>query len=125
MRIRSRGITALAAVALAASGLTVAAGSSASAAAPLDCYGSSNIYSTSGNNRWPSSGWVTTSSVCADINVRPNNSLWVQTCFQATNSCNKATWISAVTWGTAATGVLDGTKFYLHFDRASVGDVAY
>jgi hypothetical protein len=51
--------------------------------------------------------------------------MWVQTCFYLTGTCNKATWITGGTWGTAATSVLDGTKFYLHFDRTTGGDVAY
>ncbi|MBW8705483.1 hypothetical protein MBT84_38355 [Streptomyces sp. MBT84] len=127
MHIRSRGITVLAAAALAAGGLTAATGTSANAAPAVaaSCYGSAKSFSTASDNTWPATSYARTTSNCGDINVKPNAGMWVQTCFLTTGACNKATWITGGTWGTAATNVLDGTYFYLHFDRPTSGLVAY
>ncbi|MFF2846587.1 hypothetical protein ACFVT5_09665 [Streptomyces sp. NPDC058001] len=128
MHIRSRTTGVLAAAVLAAGALTAATGASAVAApaGATSCYGSAKSYRTDSLHRWPQNGGYTyTTSNCADINVKPVSGLWVQTCFASTGQCNKATWITGGTWGTAATGVLNNTKYYLHFDRASSGQVAY
>ncbi|MEU0965740.1 hypothetical protein ABZ357_10030 [Streptomyces sp. NPDC005917] len=98
----------------------------AAPAAATTCYGSAKSFSTDGALQWPAgSAWAHTTSNCGDINVKPKSGMWVQTCFYSTNSCNKATWITGGTWGTAATDVRDGTTFYLQFDRTTSGLVAY
>ncbi|MFF0105025.1 hypothetical protein [Streptomyces hirsutus] len=132
MRIRSRAMTVAAAAALAAGGLTAATSTSAVAApaAALSCYGSAKSYNTGTTYTWPTAtAWATTTSNCADINVKPSRTVRVSACLlkSSTNevTCNSYRTISANTWGTAATTVLDGTKFYLLFDNPSSGQVAY
>lgn len=96
-------------------------------AVATSCYGSAKSFSTDSADQWPQgANYATTTSHCADINVKPASGMWVQTCFLGSNFyCNKATWITGGTWGTAATGVLNGTDFYLQFDRSTHGLVAY
>ncbi|MFG3063475.1 hypothetical protein ACGFYM_33580 [Streptomyces sp. NPDC048231] len=96
-------------------------------AVATSCYGSAKSFSTDSADQWPQgANYATTTSNCADINVKPTSGMWVQTCFLGANFyCNKATWITGGTWGTAATGVLNGTAFYLQFDRPTHGLVAY
>jgi hypothetical protein len=130
MRIRSRALSIFAAATLAAAGLTAAASTSANAAA-TSCRGGAQGYSSDPTyNYWPqgTTSWAVTTSNCNDINVKPNNGVYVKTCFMPSNGnyyCNSQRWIAAGTWGLAATDVLDNTSFYLQFDRASSGQVAY
>ncbi|MEU6349052.1 hypothetical protein ABZ896_06960 [Streptomyces sp. NPDC047072] len=128
MFIRSRAAGMLATVVLTAGGLTAVTTATANAAAE-SCYGSAKSYSTDSYNSWPKApSYATTTSNCADINVKPSSGTYVQTCFAPTsgdNYCNSMRWIAAGTWGLAATDVKDGTKFYLQFDRAGSGTTAY
>lgn len=128
MHMRSRTVGILATVVLAAGGLTAATATTAGAAAQ-SCYGSAKSYTTDSVDSWPASpAWAYTTSNCADINVKPNNGTYVQTCFDPTSGasyCNAKRWIAAGTWGLAATDVNNGTKFFLLFDRASSGITAY
>lgn len=94
------------------------------------CLGTARSYSTSyssitGYYDWPANdGLATTTSNCSDINVKPNATESVRTCFIG-GGCNSFRTISAGTWGLAATGVLDGTEFWLDFKSGSTGSVAY
>ncbi|WP_438306648.1 hypothetical protein ACSHXN_44340 (plasmid) [Streptomyces sp. HUAS TT11] len=129
MRVSIRTVRALVAAVVVAGGMTLVTVPSASAAPATTCYGSAKSYASSGRDNldWPGKGVATTTSNCADINVKPNQGTYVQTCFWTNNdwSCNSLRWIAAGTWGTAATDVLNGTGFFLHFDRSSSGLVAY
>ncbi|WP_344052062.1 hypothetical protein [Streptomyces thermoalcalitolerans] len=129
IRLRSRVIGILTAAALAAGALTVAVGTPASAAT---CYGSAKSYKSSLYDNgwfWYGSVYPTTTPNCYDINVKPTNGrIQVRTCFLPTKGnayCNGWRTIENNTWGTAATDVLDGTKFYLNFSGPSAGLVAY
>lgn len=129
MRVRAHIVRAMALTVVLVGGLALVTVPSASAAPATTCYGSAKSYVSSGRDNldWPGKGVATTTSYCADINVKPSQGTYVQTCFW-TNSdwtCNSYRWISAGTWGTAATDVLDGSQFFLHFDRSSSGLVAY
>ncbi|WP_405577156.1 hypothetical protein [Streptomyces sp. NBC_01190] len=123
--LRSRTTTLLAAGLLAA-GAVVAAGEQASAAPTTaqSCLGSAHSYTT-GYDDWPSPGYATTTSNCSDINVKPNKTVAVRTCFRSTGACNAWRTISGGTWGLAATGVLNGTSFFLSFNQDNSGHVAY
>ncbi len=126
MQVRSRIIGSVAAVTLASGGLTAATVTTAGAVAQ-SCYGSAKSYNTNGsylNQDWPVTGYATTTSNCSDINVKPNQTIQVMTCFYTTG-CNKYRTIQAGTWGVAATDVYNGSKFYLHFWTPSSGQVAY
>ncbi len=131
MHIRSRAGRMLAAAALMAGGLTAVTSAPATAApiaAQGSCYGQAVQYSTHWGTEWaewPAGMWAVTSPFCADINVRPHGTTYVRTCFQKTGTCNAWRWIFGGTWGTAATDVLDGTRFYLQFSQGSGGFVAY
>jgi hypothetical protein len=112
----------------------VAQASESSAAAPAaatTCLGSAKSYSTSyssitGFYDWPASdGLATATSNCSDINVKPNATESVRTCFVSTATCNSFRTITGGTWGLAATAVLDGTQFWLDFKSGSTGHVAY
>ncbi|MCF3171750.1 hypothetical protein IPZ61_00090 [Streptomyces sioyaensis] len=129
MRTRLRTVEVLATTILTAGGLPLAADSSATAAPTTvqSCYGSAKNYDTAGtfqDQDWPMKGMVTTTSHCADINVKPSNGVYVRTCWD-NGDCNQYRWIPGGTWGVAASDVLNGTKFYLHFDSRSSGLVAY
>jgi hypothetical protein len=132
MHIRSRAVRLLAAAALMAGALTAmisAPATAAATAAQVSCYGQAVYYTTHWGPEWaewpPAGIWAVTGPYCADINVRPNSTTYVRTCFRKTGTCNAWHWIFGGTWGTAATDVLDGTQFYLQFDRGSAGLVAY
>ncbi|GAA2385517.1 hypothetical protein GCM10010420_05050 [Streptomyces glaucosporus] len=126
MRIRSRAVRVLTATALVLGGTTAATGASA-AEAPVtvqSCYGSGKSFTTT-NKVWPAyPNWAYTTSNCADINIRPNVTVQVQTCWKD-HSCNKLRTIRAGEWGLAATDVYDGSRFYLKFDRNVSGTIAY
>jgi hypothetical protein len=119
----------VAATALLAGALTVLTGAPASAAT---CYGTAKSYKSSLYDSgwfWYGSTYPSTTSNCYDINVKPmNGRVQVRTCFLPANGsgyCNGWRTIESDTWGTAATDVLDGTKFYLNFGGPSAGLVAY
>lgn len=120
-------------------GGTLASAPAAQASSPGEvstqsCYGSAKsytaVYLAPGIYEWPASpGWAYATSNCNDINVKPTNgSTKVRTCFDPTSGdvyCNAWRSVPDDTWGEAASDVANGTKFYLEFDRASRGYVAY
>ncbi|MFC8508866.1 hypothetical protein ACFU3J_08860 [Streptomyces sp. NPDC057411] len=67
---------------------------------------------------YPARGtWLTTTTRCNDINLKLDATRSVRTCFKSGTSWNCNGWkpLTAGRWGTAATDVLDGTKFFLQF----------
>lgn len=103
---------------LTAGGLALAAGSSATAAPTTvhSCYGSAKNYDTAvtfQDEGWPIRGTVTTTSNCADINVKPSNGVYVHTCWD-NGDCHQFRWIPGSTWGVAASDVLNGTRQETH-----------
>jgi hypothetical protein len=133
MENRSRAVKVLAAAALVAGGLSAATSGSATAAtsAATSCYGSAKSYTADSTYyEWPQGAELAvTTSNCADINVKPNSSESVRTCFWPSGAggwqCNAYRSIAAGTWGLAATDVKNGTSFYVQFKSASSGLIAY
>ncbi|AOS64659.1 hypothetical protein TL08_19340 [Actinoalloteichus hymeniacidonis] len=95
------------------------------------CYGGAVQVSGSGT-RFPSSGYYRTTSRCADINFRYGlgpSFVMARVCFRSTGACNKYRQIPRGTdWRLVATDVLDGTDFYMQFNRSynmRVGRLAF
>ncbi|GHB76340.1 hypothetical protein GCM10010377_78410 [Streptomyces viridiviolaceus] len=88
-------------------------------AAVTSCYGSAKSYTKPADVRWyPSTGRLTTTSNCADINIKPNQSAYVEVCFYPTSggsTCNSYKYAPAGQWTVVATDVRDGTRFQFHF----------
>ncbi|MEV0678675.1 hypothetical protein AB0I60_19370 [Actinosynnema sp. NPDC050436] len=95
------------------------------------CYGSAKSYTAIGDvsadwAEWPDYGYATTTSACADINVKTNYSRYVRVCFATTSTCNEWKPAYAGQWTVVASDVLDNTKFWLRFQghNNSTGQVA-
>ncbi|MGW5050376.1 hypothetical protein [Actinokineospora sp. NPDC004072] len=94
-------------------------------ASALSCYGSAKSFSKPSGVRWyPSGGGhFTTTSNCADINVKLNAGRWIAVCFKPSSRpeyCqSNYTWAAAGQWTVIATDVLDGTRFYFDFDSTA------
>ncbi|MER7178892.1 hypothetical protein ABT404_05325 [Streptomyces hyaluromycini] len=113
------------AAALLAGGVTIGAVGPADASAmrsgatAQSCYGGAHdeefwVSTSGGNDFWPTQGsYATTTSACADINVKPSESHSFTVCFKATGSCNGWHYAPAGQWTVVASQVLDSTKFYL------------
>ncbi|MFD7994219.1 hypothetical protein [Streptomyces mexicanus] len=126
MRLRKRTATGLVSVALVAGaiGLAPAASAVQRDAAPTSatsCYGSAHSYSKpSGTHYYPTSGYLTATSNCADINIKPSSGRWVAVCWYKYGTCQSSwTWAAAGVWTTVATDVVDGTQFIFDFDSTS------
>ncbi|WP_329385941.1 hypothetical protein [Streptomyces sp. NBC_01716] len=118
-----------------AAGLTLAAagtisGATTAAAAPqgentvLACYDTAKSYSKSANylyypTGYPTGTWLTTTSNCADINIRPNTNRYIKVCFDPSSGapyCQSAhKYALSGQWNTIATNVANGTKFKFQF----------
>ncbi|MFD9099024.1 hypothetical protein [Streptomyces collinus] len=111
--------SAVAALGLAGSVLVITEPTAAAApSAAQSCYGGAVSYSTT-VGYWPTgSAYARTSSACADINVKPNTTITVATCWKS-GGCNAWRTISGGTWGVAATDVKDGTDYFLIFAASS------
>ncbi|MGW0285328.1 hypothetical protein ACWDXT_19725 [Streptomyces sp. NPDC003236] len=88
-------------------------------AAATSCYGSAKSYTKPTGARWyPTTGRLTTTSNCADINIKTNQSAYVQVCFYPTSggsTCGAYKSAPAGQWTVIATGVKDGTQFQFLF----------
>ncbi|MFJ4716011.1 hypothetical protein [Streptomyces sp. NPDC088785] len=134
MRIRSRVAPfALAGVVIGSGlglGLATTASAAAGPAAPtaaLSCYGSAKSYTTDNVGFWPAgSGFAYTTSNCADINVKPTTTRRVRVCWKTSGTCNGYRNAPAGQWTVAASGVLDGSGYWLDFEGTGVsrGQVA-
>lgn len=91
----------------------------ATQAAATSCFSSAKSYTKPTGARWyPTSGRLTTTSNCADINIKTNQSAYVEVCFYPTSggsTCNSYKSAPAGQWTVVATGVKDGTQFQFHF----------
>ncbi|MFB7918525.1 hypothetical protein [Streptomyces sp. NPDC056061] len=68
---------------------------------------------------WPARGtYATTTSRCADINLKLDSTRSVRTCFKKGTgwTCNAWRQLSGGKWGLAASDVLDNTDFFLQFN---------
>lgn len=114
----TRAATAVASVllttgALAAGVAPASASAARSDAAVMACYDSQKSFTKpSGGQVWPTSGWLTTTSACGDINIKLNTAADVRVCFRATNACNSTKWAEVGKWTVVATNVKDNTQFY-------------
>ncbi|MFJ9733794.1 hypothetical protein ACIRUL_21060 [Streptomyces sp. NPDC101171] len=85
------------------------------------CYGSAKSYSKPAGNRWyPQGGpYLTSTSNCADINIKPGTSTSVAVCWLPSSggSYCQSTFKNAPAgqWTVVATDVKDGTHFYFDF----------
>ncbi|MFI9237249.1 hypothetical protein [Streptomyces sp. NPDC053079] len=128
-----------------AAGLVLAAGtliggSTAASASEADsrskdgvasCYGSAKAYSKpAGQDFYPDNGasTLTTTTNCADINIKTNTNRYVAVCFWKSTGgwlCNQDHWTYAKAgqWTTVARSVLNGSRFVFSFrsDAKSTG----
>ncbi|MGH4028184.1 hypothetical protein ACQB60_04510 [Actinomycetota bacterium Odt1-20B] len=95
------------------------------------CYGSAQKYTAVGYPSlntaiWPDGRWATTTSKCADINVKTNYTRNVRVCWE-TGACTGFTLAREGKWTVAAPRVPNGTRFRLYFRGANngTGKVAY
>lgn len=110
------------AVLLAATGLTVGVGQTASAAT---CYGGAEPFKRPPQAKYsPTTGWYKTTSRCNDINIKiariPDNLLarQVRVCFE-NGGCQSVYKRAKVNeWTVIATDVKDGTTFRFQFETA-------
>ncbi|WP_052864343.1 hypothetical protein [Streptomyces niger] len=134
MRVLPLAMTAVLLGGGVAAATTGSAGASEPAAhAAASCLGTAKNYSGtpgsgSSNAHWPGTGkWAYTTANCADINLKTNYTRTVRVCFKATGGCNA--WKSAKkgVWKVIASGVKDGSGFYVQFKgvNASTGKIAY
>jgi hypothetical protein len=128
-------------LASAASGLLLAAGglltaTTADAAgtggtAVQACYDGAKSYSKpSGSFAYPTgAGYLTTTSRCADINIKPGTTRSIRVCFLPSSGgyyCNGYSTAKAGQWTVVATKVANGTDFWFDFksDAKSTGSWA-
>ncbi|MBB1256681.1 hypothetical protein [Streptomyces alkaliterrae] len=125
-RKSTRLAAAVGGLVLAAGALSAGTANAASATAgggdvgALACYDHSRAYTKpAGSASYPSSGWLTTTTNCRDISIRPNESRYVRVCFNPSSRpayCQSSfTYVRAGQWNIVATSVLNGTKFNFHF----------
>ncbi|MEU7648144.1 MULTISPECIES: hypothetical protein [Streptomyces] len=129
MRSHRKIATALAVGTLAAGLLTGGAGTASADVSPMACYDGAKNFSTT-NKVWPAyPNWATTTTACADVNVKATIGANVQACFYqgegVPHKCYPQRWLSQGVWDTAVTDVANGKKFYLKFDRNTSGKIAY
>ncbi|MCG5463536.1 hypothetical protein MED01_001689 [Micromonospora sp. MED01] len=91
------------------------------------CYGNAKSYADMNDSfTWPYSGYAKTTSSCGDINLKPSDrGVYAQVCYRRTGTCNGLKWVPVGSWKVIASNVLDGTEFYVDFDRRGAGLVAY
>lgn len=132
MRLRKHAVARLVPVALVAGAMAFTPSAYAAQhddtapAAATSCYGSAHAYSKpSGSNDYPTgSAYLTTTSNCADINIKTNTNRYVAVCWLRTGTCqDDYTLTTAGQWTTVATNVRTGTDFFFWFrsDASSTG----
>ncbi|MCQ4210768.1 MULTISPECIES: hypothetical protein [Streptomyces] len=119
MNIRKRLAATAVTAALAGAGLV----GTASTASAATCYGSAHSYTKPEGYVWnpgTAGKYYTTTSNCADINIKTTRSVKVTACFYPTNAdpfCAAGGYktTTAGVWKVLATDVKDGTKFKFMF----------
>jgi hypothetical protein len=97
----------------------------------LSCYGSAKSYSKpSGEVDYPpGAGLLTSTSNCADINIKPNTTRSVRVCFAPSSGawyCQPSyRTATAGQWTVVATAVLDNTKFWFNFASTAASSGQY
>jgi|SRR6476660_8808589 len=94
------------------------------------CYGSQKYYSSDTYGMWPhypSPTYATTTTACADINIKPTFGTSVTVCFEAWGgACNGYKWAPGSQWTVIASNVRDGSRFWIFFETGeSTGYIAY
>ncbi|MEV7020405.1 MULTISPECIES: hypothetical protein [unclassified Streptomyces] len=130
MPMRQRiAATAISAV-LAGGALGLAPAAQAHDTASASCYGGANSYLKPAGTYWLPAGDVfSTSSACADINIKPNTNRYVKVCFETDGrlECQaNYTLARAGQWNVIARNVRDGALFAFEFrsDAKSTGSWA-
>lgn len=130
MPMRQRiAATAVSAV-LAGGAIGLAPAAQARDAAPASCYGDANSYHKPAGTHWlPAGDLFSTSSSCADINLKPNTNRYVKVCFEkdGRQECQaNYTLARAGEWNVIARNVRDGALFAFEFrsDARSTGSWA-
>ena len=111
-------LTTLTAAALLTSGGTAAAAAAPKSAAALSsCYGSGVNFAKGNTGYYFPDGGVTisTTSHCADINLRIGQSTFVKVCFLDKYCQANYTKTTPGQWVVVATNVKDGVRFYFEF----------
>ncbi|MFD7900339.1 hypothetical protein [Streptomyces sp. NPDC059743] len=132
MRIRTRRLTAgLFSAALVGSALAIAPTAQAQApVAAASCYDFANPYTkAAGDVDLPAGRLFSTSTACADINIKPNTNRYIKVCFETQGRLDcqaNYTLAYAGQWNTIATNVRDGALFVFSFrsDARSTGSWA-
>ncbi|MEE4597769.1 hypothetical protein V2J94_38880 [Streptomyces sp. DSM 41524] len=113
----------VAALATAASAAPTARSGTSSAAT---CFGSAHSYSKpDGYYAYPPEGdtrILTTTSNCADINIKPNTNRYVMVCFVDTGCPSSYTLTTGGQWNTIETSVPDGTDFWFLFRSSATSN---
>jgi hypothetical protein len=95
----------------------------------LACYDHARSYSKpSGSYDYPvnDTSYLTTTSYCNDIQIKPTSGRYVLVCFRPSSGAeycqSNYKWAAANTWTVIATDVLDGTQFYFLFQSSSASN---
>ncbi|MBB1256650.1 hypothetical protein [Streptomyces alkaliterrae] len=130
MRKRTTGVAAVVGGLVLAAGALSATSTAATAAESTDrigvqsCYGSAKSYTKPAGQHYYPSGypggtWLTATTNCNDINIRPNSDRYVKVCFNPSSGspyCQSSnTWAPSGKWTVVATNVRSGTKFKFRF----------
>ncbi|WP_350280295.1 hypothetical protein [Kribbella sp. HUAS MG21] len=112
------GVFVLAATAFVA--VSVTQSGEAEAAGCLDSTNQHGFDLPSNSLRYPSSGYLRTTSRCQDINLRGNpwydqNVRAIKVCFRTAGCQDRWTNVAGSSWYEIATNVKDGTDYYLRF----------
>lgn len=127
-----RKIALLLATAATMGSLAVGGGiASADALTVQACYDNAKPYSKPAGHIYvpTNGGWFTTTSNCADINIKPYGNRTVRVCFNPSSGpdyCQpRFTTVTEGAWGVVATNVANGTKFKFDFLFPSAGSGFY
>lgn len=130
MPMRQRiAATAISAV-LVGGAIGLAPAAQARDAVPASCFGGANSYHKPAGTEWlPAGDLFSTSTACADINLKPNTDRWVRVCFETNGrlECQpRFKKAKAKEWNVIATNVRDGALFAFEFrsDARSTGSWA-
>ncbi|MGW3498334.1 hypothetical protein [Streptomyces sp. NPDC001020] len=125
MRTRKRVAAVLLSAAFASSAMVVAPAAQANElnqGVVASCYGSTKSYSkpdSVGAYPWRIDDYLTTTSNCTDINIKPNTNRYISVCFvPSTGSpyCQADyTLATGGQWNTIATDVKTGVRFFFKF----------
>lgn len=121
-----RTILALLTGVIATAGLVSGSGvATADNTTALACYDTAKAYTSVVGHKhhprgFPGGGWHTTTGSCSDINVKSAVGRNIRVCFDPSSGdpiCQSNYTAVGTDWTVVATGVADGTKFKLNFEK--------